>query len=307
MKEPRVIGIYVDLDALLDFRIATIASISEDAAVRILNNGYHDRITDTFDGIEESQYHDLYSRRGIETIGNARMTSMVFILKAFMAEIANESINGMGVQAKVTVNTFPVEFSEDVKVGFAGAMNYWLGDTADIEFVSHTPQEFNHDELLLYKLVIKYEYGEWLNGLIAELATKPCRDTILMVPSIFFDKKMDKQEWERISRKYMNPFDALTTHLMLMIQLNVVDTKFFSVIRPEDLEFLEKGAAEKVRKAIREADLNAHSQSQGENQEPLSQSGKSPQDSEHQHETAPHQEPPQGQEDPPEEQEFLAL
>jgi len=307
MKEPKALSIYVDIDALLDFRIATIASISEEAAVRILKNGYHERITDVFDGIDESQYHDLYKRRGIETVGQSRMTSMVFILKSFIAEIANESINGMGVRAKLTINTYPVEFDEEVQIAYAGAMNYWLGDEVDIQFVSHSPEEFDHDKLIEYVAVVKYEYGEWLNNVIPDLITKPCRNTILIVPSIFFEKKLSVEEWKEESKKSFNPFEALQQQLMLLIQLNVVDTKFYSIIRPEDLTWLDDGAAQKVRAALNGEMTNPHPQSQDESPKPPSPSERSPENQEHPRETELPQEPHQDQEIPPEEPEFLAL
>jgi hypothetical protein len=61
-------AIYSELDALQDTRIATIAKIDQDLASRALQNGYHTRQCDEFDGVDSEHFKRLYQSRDVETL-----------------------------------------------------------------------------------------------------------------------------------------------------------------------------------------------------------------------------------------------
>ena len=138
-------GIYVDLDALLDTRLATIVRLKgvDFATDLLLNSNYLERETDTFKDVDPGQYKELYAARDKITLRHARVTLIKNVISSSLAEIYKRQ----GVLRPeifvycIKVNIHPYVLDPKEIEILAAAISGCFADQIDVELINVAPDK----------------------------------------------------------------------------------------------------------------------------------------------------------------------
>jgi hypothetical protein len=234
-------GIYIELDALLDTRLATLARVAgEETAQRVLETGqYHARLSDRFAGVDKDVYQAQYKNRTVDTLKTSVVTNAIAIVRQLVAALAEDgAINPLHGGAKVTVNVFPYELTVEERDEIRRALVVWTRATAPIELVSIRPEDLTPSHCKeLYSAMFMYEYNPWLTFHNAALVQCPLPRVTLFAPAIYFEgEPPSAEELEEIIAAAAHPFRATQMLAAPMIGLQLIDVKHFSVQSGQDVE-----------------------------------------------------------------------
>ncbi len=233
--------ILIELDCLLDTRIGTIAMMGDELATQVLNNGYHTREEDWFEGIDNDKFKELYARRDIETLKYSTITTFLPLLKHLCNLIYEEAISRPYHSGpEVYVNIYPYYMTGDTANYISSAIKHWVGSTADIHIVRTEPKDMVPRFCKEYALIVMYNPTEWFNLHVPEMIRNHLRDITLYIPQIYQNKKPSEQELSKIENETINPFIALEIIMKTLIDVTLLDVSFFSIIDPnQSMDFNE--------------------------------------------------------------------
>lgn len=166
-------SILIDLDVLLDTRIATMFNIDIAEAIRILNEGYLSRKTDDMDGVSNIITNDIftkaYAARNIETLKTARLTNYIFELANVVSNLA-KAIDNDDTRVEdpcIVINYYPYkDLDEDTLKDIVYAVGSYTTDALEIRVAYYKPDELDLNflkeaEILTY---ITYDFKTWFES-----------------------------------------------------------------------------------------------------------------------------------------------
>lgn len=220
--------IMVDLDVILDTRLATIFSIDESKLEAVMEDGYHDRLQDIFTGIDRSIYESTYLNRDKQILQHALLTPIVSMISEFV-EKTNKLLITTPIhrRPKVDINIYPYELNDEEANNIIAALRHHTGDKADIAIVNYNYESLSpkylKDNISIY---VTYNYIDWLETHAANgnLKTTTCPEVTMFGPAIYFKDSETPTS---------NPFKAMETINGIFISLKLLPIEFFSVVRPK--------------------------------------------------------------------------
>lgn len=225
--------ILIELDCLLDTRIGTVASISQELATSVLNNGYHERHEDKYPDVVPEQFKTLYAQRNLDTLKMSTITTFMPLLRHLCNLIEEEAISRPYHSGpEVTVNLYPYELSAEDSKAILGAISKWLGHKVPISLVRYAPSELRPIYCKDYSLIVMYNPTDWFNLNLEELMKKPLRDVALYIPRILHNKTQTDEELKKIIEESMDPFQALDIVMKTVIDVSILEVSYFSIVRP---------------------------------------------------------------------------
>lgn len=220
------IGIYVDLDSLMDTRLAVLFDIDPLIAEKNLEQGFLSREYDEFVDIETSFFKERYSKRDKRILKKAVVTKIPEIILYF----ANQTIKAynaspMSKIPKLVINTFPYSLMESEITNLILAMRAITKDRIDIQIVEKppeliTPNYFKND----FAFVVMYHYVEWLeiHSINQNLVKTQCPEITLLGPAMV----KSKEALEEL--KGVKIYEAIETYTSPYFKLILYPTSYFS-------------------------------------------------------------------------------
>lgn len=228
---PKIEKVLIDIDALLDTRLATLAKMNEDVAVQILDNGYRSRTIDSFPGISAEDFKKEYAKRDTDTLAMSVATNAFVLLQSCIkGSIENIIVGGPGQPITFEVNYNPYDLtSEEVEL-IKQAIEARTMDVVDVTMVKIdnmflTPAYCKEN----YALMIKYDYVDWIEMHQEELAKKPMPSVGLIAPALYHLKVPTDEEMDDFKRNSIEPFQATEIALAPAIGLRLVKADIFSL------------------------------------------------------------------------------
>lgn len=167
--------IVVDLDALLDTRLATIAGLYPDIAKQIVEDPelfyrYQTRRSDEFSrlhpGINNAAYQAAYDNRNVATLKRSTITEMIPFLSMLVQEIERAEITGDAEVdgGELILNTWPYQLTEDEEYAFQVAVLTRAGLHTPVSCVRLAPHEMTTGRIAEEKWVgiVSYSLETWL-------------------------------------------------------------------------------------------------------------------------------------------------
>ena len=162
--------ILIDLDVLLDTRLAALIATDIDWTNAVLDDGsYHARDTDVWNnirpGLNVEIYNEIYQNRDVELLKAARLTNFMInllnITKYYELDLATRS--DMVSDVIIVVNTFPYDLTQAVEYNLLEAMKQYLGTVVEIKLTRQCPMELTMRNLvrLGYTQYVTYEFAKW--------------------------------------------------------------------------------------------------------------------------------------------------
>lgn len=228
---PKVEKVLVDIDVLLDTRLATIAKINEDTAVDVLNNGYRTRTIDSFPGISAEEFKKAYAKRDVDTLTMSVATNAFILLQSCIrGSIENIIVGGPGQPISFEINYHPYDLSGEEVDFIRQAIEARTMEIVDINMVKIdnmflTPTYCKEN----YALMIKYDYVEWIEMHQEELAKKPMPGVGLIAPALYHLQVPTDEEMEDFKRNSIDPFQTTEIALAPAIGLRLIKPDIFSL------------------------------------------------------------------------------
>lgn len=183
-------NILIDLDVLLDTRIATLVQLDPDEAMRLLESGFTSRVTDDLSGmnstISNEAYQEAYKNRDIETLKTSRMTNYIFelaiLIKQMTENLAKD--NTRVLDPCVVINYYPYkELDDEVLKQIIYAVEQYITTAVTIKSVYLSPEELDlkamkSSDILTY---ITYDFQVWFES---AFSIKKGRNGIISYPKL---------------------------------------------------------------------------------------------------------------------------
>ena len=229
--------ILVQLDALLDTRLATVSRIDQDAAVKLLESeAYYIRFNDDFEaltGITREQFRDAYAKRDVDTLAlPAIMTVAPLMLHELITKLEINDAESPYVEGvEVEVNFWPYQLDDEEIDGLSKAIMVFSGMETLVRMVSIHPMELTPDFIKdRYTGLILYDFKEWFEYQKSKYATVKTPDLTVLAPALFYDKIPTPEEYlaEGIDSG-ITPFELAELAVMDCFRLKLLKSEIFSI------------------------------------------------------------------------------
>lgn len=230
-------GVYVDMDALFDTRLASLLVVSEHLLPPVLASGYFHRMEDSFKeahpGLTKKKFAELYASRNNEVLHASSYTKVLRVLQEAVQKLFHQKLETPHVTGIcIYVNMHPFKLTEDEEGFLARALIHLTNGAAEVEFVNLpkeelTPRLCNEH----FSAMIKYDYAEWLDYHAGTNALKqtPLTTITLMVPELFFARMPTADELNRMRKGSFDPFDVMEKIFAPVVHLKILPLDTFCV------------------------------------------------------------------------------
>ena len=226
-------GIYVDLDALVDTRLATFQLMHPSLVIEALDAGYISREVDSFPKVKKEVCKELSATRDKEVLEVGAYTGILGFIKSMVKGLLSESIDSPITETvSLTLNTYPYILTPEEQEDFVKVLRHCTTDLIPIDIIhldekSLTPSYCNKR----FSTMIKYEYGSWIDyhAMTKDILKSPMTAITLFAPEIYFVRVPTSEEKRKFKRENTPPFKMLELHLSPFISLKLIDILFFCV------------------------------------------------------------------------------
>ncbi len=228
--------ILVELDCILDTRLGTLAKMGVDTAVRALQNAYHTREHDVFEGVDTEEFKRAYRERNVETLQHSGLTLLSTMLRGLAQNLSEMAITRPYFDGvKIAVNTYPYQLNPELVEAIGKAVAVHVGSTAPVELVTISPQALTPTHVKAnYAMLFMYDFQAWMEVHAQAFATTRLPDVSLIAPALYFGERPDQKTLQDLVRDAAHPFAAMTMLASGLVGLELIDIKYFSIIKPQD-------------------------------------------------------------------------
>lgn len=226
----------VELDGLLDTRIGVISRVDDEAAYRILRNDeywwreHDDWETLSGQRIGNEEFKTAWAERDVTDLRASMMTNLVLPLSQITSEFHRNVEDGVvDDQIGLEINTAPYTLEIEEQDELASILREVLFSSLQVSFCFRPLDELTPAVLdELYSGMVIYNFSDWMVQHYTALPNHPIRDFNIVAPKLFVrdpsELSVAKKQEEIIG------FQMLWLHL---VEVNFIDVRFFSLVRPD--------------------------------------------------------------------------
>lgn len=226
----------VELDCLLDTRIATVARLSQAAAKKLLTKEYRSREMDDFETltgglVTNDAFREMYAKRDVETLKMSRCTGMPLLLNQFIKTLEQQRITSAEYdEVVVEVNVYPYQLKADEQEMLVNSVMAYAGVETQVKVVSLTPQEITPNRIRSdWDTLILYDFDGWFKYHHEEMNTIKNPTRTMFVPALYLKRpKEDDLELEHFPN--MTYFQVMEGILFERLSLEMLHPRFFSLV-----------------------------------------------------------------------------
>ena len=226
-----VIGVYTELDVLLDTRIGTLALMGNEIVKKVLQSNYHTRKSDEFKDVDMNLYREMYKKRDIETLKKSSMTDAVFLLANMAHDLVEQAIaRPYHDKVRITVNIYPYVIDKETIEVLSLAIKARLSPAVELNMASIPTKEltpaFCGQE---YAAMTMYDYGNWLELQTIALHNTRIPTVSLFAPAIYLCRQPEEEIITFEDGERMHLLAAVEGGTAAFIELKLLDVKIFSI------------------------------------------------------------------------------
>lgn len=225
-------AILVDIDVLLDTRLAVLHGVGPEQTDRALKAGYYNRHIDDFPGMPFLSFREAYGRRDKRDLKNTVLTKINFLVREFVMSTLQQVINSpFHMKPLVVVNTYPYTLDLEEEKNFMQAVIAMTGGLADVQVVHKTPEEVT--PLYLKReisLAVMYEGAAWveLHSALGTFKNTTCPEVGILSPALFF-KTPEQKLLEESKRIKVTPFQAFEKVAAPLVGIKFIPVEHFCI------------------------------------------------------------------------------
>lgn len=240
MSEESIKRVLVELDSLLDTRIATVARMNSAAAVIMLDGRYQERDIDDFkvltNGLIDNEAFDKqYSERDRETLKLARLTNIIKLIQFIVRETEiQKETEPFTNSLSIDVNLYPYILDSHEKELIVDMLTFYVGVEVYVSTVFYpldaiTPS-FIKDK---YSAVIIYQFNKWFELHAKELNNIMIPRNMIFAPALLIKKPEEYKEMVIEGAENYTPFNLLEMSLVDRLKLEMLKPSEFSILSIE--------------------------------------------------------------------------
>lgn len=227
------LGIFVNLDDILDTRLATLYLIHKDLAKAALDAGYFTRDEDSFPHLSKEKFNKFYSQRNAIVLQEAIPTRVLAFLREMILHLNHQAVETPYHSGpKIYLNVYPYDLTPGEVELMVKALAIQTGQTCDITAVYMSPKEIT-PQFCRSNLgcIFFYNASEWLETHASNDGFKNCQipDVTLYVPAIYHGTRPTEEQIQEISVENLDPFRAWEISGSGIINGCVLETGIFCV------------------------------------------------------------------------------
>lgn len=230
--------VYVELDCLMDTRLATLTSMDKQKASRIVLDGYHVRRSDNWDDIDMEEYRKRYENRNIYTLSQSTVSGCVALINKIGLDLAKDLAESpIHNSLELYVNTYPYLLTDEELNDLEISLSRWITAPFEFHFLYLKPEEVNvkyvNDKFFV---LIMYDFSSWLELHLKEFQTCFLHEVTLFSPRINLGKIPSNEDLSELLKLGMegisDEFDLYERIGMVFINLMLIDPMYFSILGP---------------------------------------------------------------------------
>lgn len=242
-------NIYIELDCLLDTRIATIHTLNPDAALEVLEKGFtkrtKDNITPYTDKVKQEDFKKAYEKRTADLLVDSRPTQYFFLLKDIISGIKKQQNMRFDIgDINVFVNIYPYELSDEEKIEMQAALSeHFRADVTCISLPNYaiTLEKIKAEDWVLLAIYDGRSWVERITNAMAEdksfnpeTVTRIPRVT-LTFPALLRDDVEDpkKENLTTPDGQVLDVFESIRLMFVEIIAIDFLPANMFSLADPE--------------------------------------------------------------------------
>jgi hypothetical protein len=222
----------IELDCLLDTRLASLYLIDPKLADQVLKHDYLDRWSDDFP-VNAELFDKVYRSRDRLTLKSSVLTPMVRLCKEFVHETLRQGINGpFQYKPKIVINRYPYQLEPEEEEVIVRAVASAINQVCDIQMVSYDYEQLNPAWVKKEcSILILYRYPDWLEYHSVNGAWKKttCPEVTLMGPALYFNGPPTDSVMAESKAIKVTPFEAMEEIAGPLIQLSLLPIRYFSI------------------------------------------------------------------------------
>lgn len=232
-------AIYINIDDILDTRLAVLDSLDPVATFELLKHHYYTRELDDWelytDGkIKNEDFTLAYKNRNKSILKKAKLTQLVPQLKEIINEMDAESIKNPNIDLpKIYLNYYPYEDLNDAEVeSIRNAVNLTCGSirsTVDLLYMS--PHQLTPVFLKsITNFCFMYDFENWKNLHTTSLINGELIGVQINAPELYLKEIPDEKECYIDGKKLTTPFKAAELIMTPFLNLTYIPVRLYSMI-----------------------------------------------------------------------------
>lgn len=231
--------LFIDLDSLLDTRLATLARLNPLAASELVkrDSDYRQRDMDDWDrltdgAVSNEAFREAYAKRDKETLKLARPTNAVKLIHQISRALAEQAIFEPDVdRTKIAINTYPYDLSPQEEEMIVGAVMVYCSIAAEVVAVNYSLEELTPAKVKEeWDGVVLYDFDHWLSLHTNELNTVRMPTHTFVSPALFVKPVGDYSELIIPGLESHTPFEVMELAMVERMDLAMVCPSYFSIL-----------------------------------------------------------------------------
>lgn len=222
-------GIFINIDALLDTRLATLYQFGEEVMLKNLSGNYFKREIDDFIGVDKETFKQAYDKRDKGVLKNAIICKIIAMVREIVRFTLKESLTTpLHTGPKIFLNIHPYDLLPEEVTIILKALVAATENLADVEIVNISPENLKPSFIKENLAVLfMYQYGAWLDLQAENFKKTPCPEVSLIVPELYFDKIPSKADLDVLLEKQIHPFKTIEIISSPLIAMKLYDIDLF--------------------------------------------------------------------------------
>lgn len=234
MSEQQLSVFHVDIDCLLDTRLAVLASFGEEPLKAAFEVNYYNRQQDRFVGVDPKEFEERYKLRDKRTLRESLPTPIVQMAIEFAETTGrNSEKTPFKTEPKIEINIYPYQLSEEEIGVLVDTFAALTNQTAHIEIVRRSYEEITPSFVKKnISVMVMYHYFEWLEFHSANenFRRVTCPNVTLLGPALYFRELPTQADMLRLKElKLPSHFRAVEITSAPFINLALVPIEMFSI------------------------------------------------------------------------------
>jgi len=218
--------IYMNLDSLLDTRLSLLFHFDKTMFNNVLKDGniknYTNRITDSFDYLDNDLFRELYKKRDGRIIKEPIPTHIPQLIKSYIAESLVEHPKK---RVKLFLNVYPYVLTDEDKIKIRNGIRAIFNGYLDVDIMD-VPEKLISVKFIYENvgLMIMYNGLDWAEYQISSgnLVSLRLPDVMMIAPKLYANKIYKNDSVDK-------SFTDLEKILHTFIKVTFINVKFFSI------------------------------------------------------------------------------
>jgi hypothetical protein len=226
------------IDALVDTRLPSLARVNPEAAAKMVNEYYWQRLSDDFAKytggmVTNEAYQAQYAKRDVDTLRGSLCTNLCLSLTSMFANLCDQRINSPLVHdVKLTINFYPYHLDDDQIEMYLTSLAVFTNNEVKLDHVWMAPDEITPALLDAdYSAYILYDFDEWMGLQEARFHNKVIPSITVFAPARSAVGDFTEEDITLPGIGIVSPFEMLEFTSKLYVNLQLLDIAQFSPVR----------------------------------------------------------------------------